>query len=315
MKLLCRIDVRRRKGTKQNSMSWKWFHSKLLRRIIKPGEWHIALRKVEEMPVYRDQEKGKYIFCPVPNTETYWFADPILYEHKDRLWLFVEAYHRQNRRGEIGVFEIVDGCAKGYRTILIMDCHLSYPYIFEKDGKIYMIPESGNGKSINLFEAVDFPYTWEKRAVLCKDGIFRDSTVYAHNEEYYLFTYQRTDTNRYLHHTYKCFLFRIDFESGSLKAIEEYEDGNVNLRPAGLMTEYNGRRIHATQKCDRIYGESVIFWENSAKELSWKNAREIKRLDGDQIVIEGIGCPLMIHTYTCAGGYEVIDYRFRRGKD
>lgn len=298
----------------RSNMSWKWFHSKLLRRIIKLGEWHIALRKVEGQPIYRDQGRGKYTFVSVKNTESYWFADPILYEYQGRLWLFVEAYHRQNRRGEIGVFEIVDGRAQGYRTILTMDCHMSYPYIFEKGDKIYMIPESGNGKSINLYEAVEFPYVWEKRAVLCKDGIFRDSTVYACDGEYYLFTYQRTDTNRYLHHTYKCFLFRIDFENGSLKKIEEYDDVNVNLRPAGLMTECDDRRIHATQKCDKIYGESVIFWESPVKELSWKNAKEIKRLDGEQVVIEGMGSPLMVHTYTCAGGYEVIDYRFRKGK-
>ena len=44
--------------------------------------------------------------------------------------------------------------------------HLSYPFLIEWGGDIWMIPESSTNRDIAIYRAVDFPLKWERHAVL-----------------------------------------------------------------------------------------------------------------------------------------------------
>lgn len=288
----------------------KWYYSKILRKIIKLSDWEVAIR--------RKNDDAEYLAClsenefiPVQNTEKYWYADPILFNHEEKTWLFVEAFNKEKKRGEIGVFEVNEDCSTGnYRTVVKLDCHMSYPYVFDYYGDIYMIPESGANKKVYLYKAINFPYDWKQVGVLCENKAFRDSTVYCVDNSVYMLTYERTDNNK-LFHTYACYEYKIDIENCRAVLMDTYEDQKASLRPAGFVAYEKGNIIRSSQKCNRIYGESLIFWKISISDTSWKAAQKIKQVNGSELKIRGKKA-VLTHTYSCTDVYETIDYRTLR---
>lgn len=287
---------------------WKWYHSKILRKLIHIGDWSVAIRTINGETLEKNSGAP---FVPVANTDKYWFADPILFENNEKTWLFVEAFDKTKYKGELGVFEVLDGICQNYKTILEKDYHLSYPYIFKDGNNIYMLPESGNGRVLTLYKAVDFPFKWELDCVLNTGEAFRDSTPYISNNELYIFTYERTDKNRFFH-TFKCYNYRFDIKEKKIVLIDSFDDINKNMRSAGWVSYKNGNIIRVSQKCDKIYGEGLLFWTVPSEKCDWKKASLLKTVLGKDVFIQGLGHPITIHTYSRTTKYEVIDYRVRK---
>ncbi len=64
------------------------------------------------------------------------------------------------------------------RTVLERDHHLSYPFVFEHEGAIYMLPETGEAGRIELHRAVEFPDHWELDRVLLDGLTALDATLH-----------------------------------------------------------------------------------------------------------------------------------------
>ena len=288
----------------------KWYRSRILRRLIKFGTWGVAIREYDKQFLY-EGNKNTHPFVKINNTKEYWFADPILLEQKNNTWLFVEAFNNKKKRGEIGVFDIIDGIAQNFRIIIDEEFHMSFPLIFEIDGRKYMIPETGDNNKITLYSDVSFPDKWKLEKDLLVGDRYRDTTVYTIGDDIYLYTYIRTDNSRFFH-TYKCLLYKLDRISLKLELIEDYSDDSAFGRSAGPAFYHGDKMIHVTQKCDKCYGEGIIFWKNAASQISWKKSKPYKMILGKDLYIEGIGSPLITHTYSKTSKYEVIDYKIKK---
>lgn len=288
----------------------KWYRSRILRKLIKFGYWGVALRQCSDDYLFNSEgQKSEYQI--ISNTEYYWFTDPILYEDNNKTWLFVEAFNLEKNRGEIGVFDIVNGNAVNFRVIIKESFHMSFPLVFDIDGKKYMIPETGENNSVILYEAIEFPDKWKIQKKLLEGDQYRDSTLFSINGEYYLYTYVRTDHSK-LFHTYKCEVYKFNKSEKTLSKIQEYDDTSVNRRSAGPVICDNNKTIYVTQKCDKCYGEAIEFWDASNEPTSLKNLNPYKIVFGENINIKNVGNPLIIHTYSKSSMYEVIDYKVRK---
>jgi len=117
-------------------------------------------------------------------------ADPFLFVRHDGLWLFYETLNRDHK-GVLGCFKYADGQWVQQGKVLEMPWHLSYPQVFETDGHVYMIPEQSNqGRgTVDLYEAQDFPYKWEKHSTLI-DRPFADATLLHYDGYWYLACYR-----------------------------------------------------------------------------------------------------------------------------
>ena len=114
-----------------------------------------------------------------------WFcADPFLFEHEGKTWLFYESVTKKNK-GVLGCFELVDDRWIQRGIVLEEPWHLSYPQVFEYDGRVYMIPESNQSGKVSMYEATDFPRGWVKRADII-DGIYSDCTILHYQGCWYL---------------------------------------------------------------------------------------------------------------------------------
>lgn len=115
-------------------------------------------------------------------------ADPFLFRHEGRNWLFYETLTHQGK-GIIGCFEEKSrGQWEQLGPVLELPCHISYPQVFAYRDHVYMIPEtSDNGHgAVMLFEAEDFPYNWKPVKTLVARPMV-DSTIVRRGEMWYLF--------------------------------------------------------------------------------------------------------------------------------
>ena len=105
-------------------------------------------------------------------------ADPFLFRRDDRLFLFFEAWRRGTKQGDIAWAERTSAGAWRFGGVALDEpFHLSYPFIFEHEGEVYLIPESNIRREVRLYVARPFPSRFELRRVLLSGKHYSDSCL------------------------------------------------------------------------------------------------------------------------------------------
>ena len=113
--------------------------------------WNVAFRKKPQGTILEDRTS---VFTVVPNHFRFWAADPFVFEHEGKIYIFAELYDYVLRRGVIGVAEYRgDNRFSQWRVVLKESFHMSYPFVFRMGGEIYMIPENHRRKGVLLYRA------------------------------------------------------------------------------------------------------------------------------------------------------------------
>lgn len=264
--------------------------------IMKPfrheEHWQVALRD------------GARSFNVVEDDGNRFYADPFLYRANGRTFLFVEEYPYADRRGLISAAEVVDGrLVAAPAAVLKRPYHLSYPFVFEHDGAFWMIPETGENRTIELYRAIEFPWKWELSKVLMEGAAFSDATVLFHGGLWWLFVtadWFGTSTQDELS----------IFYSETLEG--EWEPHRANpvksdsrfARPAGRIVRQGGRLFRPAQNCDRTYGAGIVWFEITELTPTRFSERKIADWDGQtELSMDGL------HSFDQLGPLQAIDFK------
>ncbi|NHO30748.1 formyl transferase [Acetobacter farinalis] len=116
-------------------------------------------------------------------------ADPFGLWKDNLLYVFVETYDYRNRHGIIEVFTYDTSFRLLERKLALSEpWHLSYPYVFEADGEIWMMPEAYHSGKLTLYRAVSFPDVWEAASVIdLGPDVAVDATPFFHDGLWWLF--------------------------------------------------------------------------------------------------------------------------------
>ncbi len=277
-------------------------------KLVKTSSWGVALRPASDNNTIMGSNDRQVCFKTIPNTPEYWFADPLLFSDKGKTWLFVEAFNKKEKKGEIGVFDIVNGEASNFQLLITMSTHMSYPFVFKYKDEYYMIPETGAAGKINLYKARSFPYGWELDKVLLDNDCYRDTTVFNQDGQLLMLSYKQNGTNAYNMKNFLT-LFELDMENKQINMIKQESDIERTNRPAGPCFIHNGNLYRVTQNCKKIYGESMYVKNMFTENTDLRKDMVVNSLKSSNIVLDGQGNPLVTHTYSQAGGYETIDFR------
>lgn len=264
----------------------------LMRPFRRQEHWRVALRHGAE-PFHVIQDDGRRFY-----------ADPFLHRTDGRTFLFVEEYPYADRKGVISVAEVVDGrLAATPAAVLERPYHLSYPFVFEHQGEFWMIPETGENRSIELYRATDFPWKWTLSKILMEGAVFSDATVLLHGGLWWLFV----TADRFGGSTQdELSIFYSEALQGEWKPhrANPVKSDSRFSRPAGRIVRQGGRLFRPAQDCDRTYGAGIVWFEITELTATGFSERQIAHWDG-RLELSMDGC----HSFDQLDELQVIDFK------
>jgi folate-dependent phosphoribosylglycinamide formyltransferase PurN len=190
-----------------------------------------------------------------PPRDRFW-ADPFIVEKNNKYFIFLEELLYKENKGKISVMEIDEkGEYTAPTTILEKDYHLSYPFIFEDNDKMFMIPETAGNKTIELYECKDFPLKWELSKILFENISAVDSTILKHNNKYWLFcNVKENEGASSLDELFLYYSDTLESNNWTSHSSNPIISDVRQARPAGRIFEENGKLYRPSQNCGKDYG-------------------------------------------------------------
>jgi hypothetical protein len=199
----------------------------------------------------------------VPPKDRFW-ADPHVVRKGDRYYVFIEELPFATGKGHISVLVLdAEGVLQGdATTVLERDYHLSYPCVFVHEGEYFMIPESSENRTIDLYRCSAFPFEWQFEKTLLKDIDAVDTTVVEHGGLWWLFAGVRE--NKGASFCEELFVFHANSPLGpewTPHAANPVISDVRRARPAGAMFRRGGKLYRPAQDCSVRYGYAVTLNE------------------------------------------------------
>ena len=188
-------------------------------------------------------------------------ADPFLFVKDNTLFLFYES-ERSGDRGEIRMMKTTD--LQNWSspvTVLRESFHLSFPFVFEFRGGIYMIPESQADDSIRLYNGDDNLTSFTLERVLMKKTRtedvsfnFCDSHLILKDGLFYLFT---SVSYRWTYHLELYYTDDILMHDLVKHPQSPVYVGNDFGRCGGSVIHLDDNYFRISQNCSESYGGNV----------------------------------------------------------
>jgi len=247
----------------------------------------------------------------IPPKDRFW-ADPFCILENDKYYVFFEeALNANPEHAHICALEIEKtGIIGKPQVALQRDYHLSYPYIFRYQDKIWMIPETADNHTVELYECLEFPDKWELHTILINDIVAYDATLLFHNNTWWLFA---TVVESPGASTWdEVFLFYADSPTSSSWTSHPKNpivSDVQNARPAGKIFTYNGDLYRPAQNSSKRYGYGMNINKilNLTKtEYKEKNINKLEPNFNRRVIA--------LHTLNFENDLTVIDVQRRRQK-
>lgn len=161
--------------------------------------WHVGWRFVEPgQDLFSRRNLGGTPWDRLKDQGDHFYADPFPLRHAGQDHIFFEDLDHKTGRGIISVCTFdADGRPGPTRPVMEEDCHLSYPFLVERDGQVFMIPETSERREVAIYRAADFPFRWEKLATLVSGVEAADATVFEQGGRWWMFAVTRDGIGGY----------------------------------------------------------------------------------------------------------------------
>jgi hypothetical protein len=244
----------------------------------------------------------------VPPKDRFW-ADPHVILADGHYYIFVEEYIYREKKAHISVIDMDEqGNCITSAPVLEKAYHLSYPFVFPWQNSYYMVPESAENKTIELYESITFPYEWKFKMNLMENVRAVDTTLFHHDGKWWLFTgiAQNEGSLPLVELFVFCSseLFTNKWDSHPMNPVVSDVE---HARPAGKVFTRDGRIYRPSQNCSKMYGygfdlNEILFLSDAEyveKKVFSVRPHWDKKVKGT-------------HTFTKEGQLTIIDAFMRR---
>jgi hypothetical protein len=287
------------------------WHQRLVRKLDKTlasmfyiDQWVIMTAK--GMPY--DLLRWRDLTPLTPDRDRYW-GDPFLIQRDERYYVFVEEKLYATGRGRIACLTLDPaGMLLTHQVVLEREYHLSYPFVFDYAGDLFMMPETAGNRTIELYRCTRFPDQWEPAAVLMRDVYAVDATLVEHEGRCWMFANVKDPGGSSLNALHLFWASSPLDQSWTAHPLNPVVLDIASSRPAGKLFRKDGELIRPSQDSSRRYGGALKF--NRVLELGETAYRE-------ETIAEFAprgGRIRATHTFNQAAGLTVIDAVIRRPK-
>jgi hypothetical protein len=257
--------------------------------------WRIGSRSLLDMQ--------KAEFAVIADDGDHYYADPFPVR-RDGDFIFMERFSYASGRGSIVVVRIdCDNRLGEVVPVLSENHHLSYPFLFEGAGELWMIPEAGASQGVDLYRAEKFPYQWRREGRLLHGVNGYDATILRYGKRLWMFVCEKIWNSSSWD---ELSLFSTESLTGPWLPHAENPvliDAALS-RSGGAVFAHNGRLLRPVQDCSQLYGGGLSLCSIDAIDDS-----DFSQTVRGRIYTDGTsGC----HTFNNHRGLEVVDIFARR---
>ena len=276
----------------KNCKMLKYFWLCIWRKVV--FHWNYLFKQEDWNVGYYFNTNSNEIHWLKPPKSDY-FADPFVISNDNDTYLFFEWFSNKNGKADLAMAKKSENF-EVYHKIARFPEHRSYPYVFDYQGQIYCIPEANKTNKISLYRFDNDRLTFDCDLL---EGKFVDTTLFIHNDRFYLFTTPQTHPHTHL------FIFVADDLRGPYRP--HYNNpvkvDCSNSRMAGKIQNIDGELIRPAQNSTRHYGESITL----NKIIQLNEYQYIEEAIKDIKPFNNTPYDTGIHTINSDGGITVFD--------
>ena len=246
----------------------------------------------------------------IPPKNCFW-ADPFPLFYNGNQYIFYEVFPFSTERGHISCITLdKQNNILNNQIVLQRPYHLSYPFIFTYKNELYMLPETHENKTIEIYRCKSFPDQWEFDRILINNITAVDATLFEHQGKWWMFV-NIIENGGNSHDTLNLYYAESPLSTNwTPHPKNPIQKGLAFARPAGRIITRDNVIIRPSQDCSTRYGYAINFNKITA----------LSETEYEEVIIEKF-CPptnsltiLSTHTWNESGDLEVIDAEFRRIK-
>ena len=243
-----------------------------------------------------------------PPKDRFW-ADPFIVARDNKYYVFIEEFPYATQKGHISLIVMnKDGSFEPPVRVLEAPYHLSYPFVFEFESNLYLIPESSANRTVELYKCTAFPLKWEFQRNLMNNCEVVDTTLFQWQGKWWMFVNQiQTEgasswDELFLHYSDSPFS-----DNWTPHQRNPVVSDARSARPAGRLFVRDGRLYRPSQNCSGRYGYGFNICEITKLTETEYEEKIVSRVEPkwDKNVVS-------THTINYEDGLTIIDGQLRR---
>ncbi|CDL84096.1 glucosamine inositolphosphorylceramide transferase family protein [Xenorhabdus szentirmaii] len=266
----------------------------IITKFFMPNQWIIAYRRLGDT---------KWIKLKYKKNEL--MADPFIYHHDNKYYVFYEALNYDVNKGYIAVGEldVNKNRLKNIKTVINEDYHLSFPYLCKINDELYMIPESSENNTIDLYKCLEFPHRWHKIKTLINNIQAVDSILIEKEGMWYLFTSEKISGASYGDElTIFTTKDPLTLPFRKMSDIPFVNDISLSRNAGAIYMDDKGSLYRVSQDCSRRYGYRVNILKIKQLSQTVYSEELVSKLDLPKNAIA-------MHTYNASKEIEITDLK------
>jgi hypothetical protein len=276
--------------------------------------WRVGWRFVDDGGVWKSHTLAGAPWNDIADPGFRFYADPFPYTFGDKTFVFIEEFNHRDGKGAISAIPFDEkGQIGPAKSVLSEPWHLSYPFLFEYRGEVWMIPESSEVKKISLYRADPFPSRWTFEVDIIDDTDAHDASLTRFAGKWWIFATVRDELGGALDSLSIYFADKL-FGPWSAHPLNPVLIDAGSARQAGQFYQREGKLWRPVQDCRGGYGRALGLAEVTA--LDQHNFNQVVRT----VLRPDVNWPgRRLHTLNRFGRLECIDgsrnsFRFRAEK-
>ena len=239
--------------------SVRFFLDKFSQKFLRKEQW-VLLLKFHDLTASSSQIPLSFFeYSEITPPDDCFWADPFIVSENSRHYLFFEELPFATERGHLSCMEVfADGSHTAPTIILKKPYHLSYPNVFAFESEYFMIPESGDTGSIELYRSSEFPYQWKHQYNLMEGLHAYDSTLIEYDGLWWLFACVAVEKG--MSGCEELNIFYADTpvsQSWEPHLLNPIMSDASRARPAGKFFNWQGDLYRPSQDCAGSYGAGL----------------------------------------------------------
>lgn len=268
-------------------------------------------------------DKIRYLYKCKECTSRYWNADPMLYNICGKTYLFTEMYDRYQNKGCIGVSEFIDNEYLGEpRKCLEEAFHLSFPFLFEVNGKIYMCPECVSARQVRIYKMGSDVTEWKLYREVDVTNIVDTVVHISDGIMYFVSSEENEDDYQKNRNKLRIFVCETELFERSNEAFKQNfrditeqvygkKEWSYQIRNAGALVVRNEELYRIVQNSDNVsYGIAFCIYQINELNINIYDEKFLELFSVNDFCFENLPANYTVertHTYAISGGIEVVD--------